>query len=608
MTLVSITGWEKYVLATTENCIDGNYSDYNYSNNIISIRAAGTSSYRCMANTNVNLSCCDKIYFTTDSTGLSTSDLFRIVFKKSGSRYTYSHNLSQDYEVDIPEWAQTTGVTIIFGYSGHNGDVGYIYNIAKNQSYYVSDPDFTADIVEADLDEIITFTPSSISGCPSPSVLWDFGDGQTSSETNPTHAYDVSGNKTVSLTIYNGYSTKTETKTDYISVNSPPTSVKLNANPKIVVTGGESTLSAIVSGGFPIDYTYSWYVKESGGEWSNTPTVDSWDDYSGADSNLFQTLIFSVYFFSLESITVYFGDSIPEGAKFGDMLVNIGSPYYTYVYDGTSLHEHPYSSLFAFYCKRAYDDGYTSITLYMDIFDVPTSPTKWDVLMINFSVISSPTYNIMYYDGSVWSYDFVPPITDTPLDIYCEICYIFMYSAIPSFSTPYKVRCNAGLPYTGLGDITIIGGENNLVSIGTGDGYISTDSDAVYALLNEYMPTPVKDNPNYSKFYGATEVPPDIEYGTIYYNTTEYLDCTHSVANIGSWEFVDSNNTSESPTIKLKKQTYFSIKVTVSNSYGGITESTDDIIECIYLTGPSANSIKLDIVIVSDGFNPLSRV
>lgn len=47
---------------------------------------------------------------------------------------------------------------------------------------------------------------------------WDFGDGNTSTEQNPTHIYDSVGVFTVSLKVTNSVGTDTETKSDYISV------------------------------------------------------------------------------------------------------------------------------------------------------------------------------------------------------------------------------------------------------------------------------------------------------------------------------------------------------------------------------------------------------
>ena len=50
------------------------------------------------------------------------------------------------------------------------------------------------------------------------STTWVFGDGSTSTESNPTHTYYQAGTYTVSLTVSGNLGPDTETKTDYITV------------------------------------------------------------------------------------------------------------------------------------------------------------------------------------------------------------------------------------------------------------------------------------------------------------------------------------------------------------------------------------------------------
>jgi PKD repeat protein/Tol biopolymer transport system component len=47
---------------------------------------------------------------------------------------------------------------------------------------------------------------------------WDFGDGNTSTEQNPSHQYSAPGSYTVALTVTDGVACDTETKADYITV------------------------------------------------------------------------------------------------------------------------------------------------------------------------------------------------------------------------------------------------------------------------------------------------------------------------------------------------------------------------------------------------------
>jgi PKD repeat protein len=51
------------------------------------------------------------------------------------------------------------------------------------------------------LDSIATFTNSSVGAS---TYSWDFGDGNTSTSTNPTNNYQVAGTYTVTLTAING--------------------------------------------------------------------------------------------------------------------------------------------------------------------------------------------------------------------------------------------------------------------------------------------------------------------------------------------------------------------------------------------------------------------
>jgi PKD repeat protein len=53
------------------------------------------------------------------------------------------------------------------------------------------------------------------------SYLWDFGDGSTSTEENPSHVYTAVGRYTVTLTVTDEvYGAAVKTKTNYITVTS----------------------------------------------------------------------------------------------------------------------------------------------------------------------------------------------------------------------------------------------------------------------------------------------------------------------------------------------------------------------------------------------------
>ncbi|MBO7133841.1 MAG: PKD domain-containing protein [Bacteroidales bacterium] len=76
--------------------------------------------------------------------------------------------------------------------------------------------DFSASTTTATVNETISFTDES--AFTPTSWLWDFGDGTTSTEQNPTHSYSAIGTYTVQLTVENENGSDTETKEDYITI------------------------------------------------------------------------------------------------------------------------------------------------------------------------------------------------------------------------------------------------------------------------------------------------------------------------------------------------------------------------------------------------------
>lgn len=58
-------------------------------------------------------------------------------------------------------------------------------------------PFFTVDKEVVYVGDVVTFTNKSFD---SDTYLWDFGDGKTSTEVNPTHTYEAAGTYTVTLT------------------------------------------------------------------------------------------------------------------------------------------------------------------------------------------------------------------------------------------------------------------------------------------------------------------------------------------------------------------------------------------------------------------------
>ena len=87
------------------------------------------------------------------------------------------------------------------------------------------------------------------------SYLWNFGDGQTSTQQNPTHTYAAPGNYNVSLTVACGENTCTNTNSISLTVQSSMTTSITGDNTACQHT--PITLTAVASGGTG-SYTYAW--------------------------------------------------------------------------------------------------------------------------------------------------------------------------------------------------------------------------------------------------------------------------------------------------------------------------------------------------------------
>jgi PKD repeat protein len=122
--------------------------------------------------------------------------------------------------------------------------------------------DFEADATEACGTLTVNFTDLSINN---PTTWnWNFGDGQTSNEQNPTHTYSDVGYYSVTLNVSNAEGNDYETKIDYIVVHSNP-SVTVDVTPASGETIADGGASLIITGG-TAPYTTTWSNDETGTE------------------------------------------------------------------------------------------------------------------------------------------------------------------------------------------------------------------------------------------------------------------------------------------------------------------------------------------------------
>ena len=114
--------------------------------------------------------------------------------------------------------------------------------------------DFVADSTTVSVNTPVHFTDTTIND---PTAwAWDFGDGSTSTEQNPTRAYPAKGVYTVSMTATNSNGKDTETKVNYITVGLPPTADFISEIPSYQVGSRTQYVRFIdTSIGNPV----SWY-------------------------------------------------------------------------------------------------------------------------------------------------------------------------------------------------------------------------------------------------------------------------------------------------------------------------------------------------------------
>ncbi|MDD4149598.1 MAG: PKD domain-containing protein, partial [Bacteroidales bacterium] len=93
---------------------------------------------------------------------------------------------------------------------------------------------------------------------------WNFGDGTTSNEQNPTHTYADAGYYTITLNVSNSEGNDYETKIDYIVVHSNP-SVTVDVTPASGESVADGGASVVITGGTE-PFTITWSNDETGTE------------------------------------------------------------------------------------------------------------------------------------------------------------------------------------------------------------------------------------------------------------------------------------------------------------------------------------------------------
>lgn len=96
--------------------------------------------------------------------------------------------------------------------------------------------DFTAAPLSGTWPLTVTFANLSVGG---QSFLWDFGNGATATQANPTHTYTATGVYTVTLTAFGDGINATLTRPNYIVVTTPPPTLTISKTAPAIVDAGD---------------------------------------------------------------------------------------------------------------------------------------------------------------------------------------------------------------------------------------------------------------------------------------------------------------------------------------------------------------------------------
>lgn len=153
----------------------------------------------------------------------------------------YRNNNGANYPYTLPGFMTITSSSAT---TSSTGFYYYLYDIEVREPQCVSAQDtvtvtpVVSNFSYVDNGGAVTFTDASVGAT---SWFWDFGDGTTSTQQNPTHTYANGGNYTISLTINNGACTSTQTFSIALNVNTIG-----GTNPKIQLlpnpTSGQTSI------------------------------------------------------------------------------------------------------------------------------------------------------------------------------------------------------------------------------------------------------------------------------------------------------------------------------------------------------------------------------
>lgn len=374
---------------------------------------------------------------------------------------------------------------------------------------------------------------------------WDFGDGVTSTEQNPSHTYLKRGTYTVKLTVKNAYGTSTAIKTDYITIGMPPRAAFVG-NP--------------TSGGIPLAVAFTdqstgqvnqWTWDFGDGQRSNeqNPVHTYWtagnynviltvtNEYGNSDATRNQYIIVSGDLVSKFTADPSSGKA-PLAVRFTDRSTGSPTAWSWDFGDGaTSNLQHPshtFSTAGSYDVKLTITRGTetASSTQNVNVGGVPNTDFVGEPLQLN------PNENVKFTDKTTnsptaWTWDFGDTAAST--------------SQNPTHA--YQVK--------GIYTVSLTTRNDN-----------GKDTATKVAYINVGM-SPKADFYPVATPYAQYSVP----------KTVKFIDQSANLPTSWTWDFGDgTSSTEQDPTHVYMKEGTYSVTLTVKNNFGSDTMVKKDLI------------------------------
>jgi PKD domain len=196
----------------------------------------------------------------TIASSLSNAN-FEVLFYESQPRFDLVYGA-----LDDPGTAATVGIQSDTGSSytnfecnagGLSAGLQFSYQWSCNDGGGTCPPpvitSFTADNLSGAVPLLVNFTNLTTGAT---NYTWTFGDGNTSTDINPTNLYVNAGNYSVTLTAIGPAGTNALTKNSYIKVTNVPPTITVQPAGTIVALGSNTFLSVTATGTAPLRYQW----------------------------------------------------------------------------------------------------------------------------------------------------------------------------------------------------------------------------------------------------------------------------------------------------------------------------------------------------------------